>query len=169
MRIAACLCTALVCATTAHALPVPSDSASVGAYFSSDNAAVDTTVDLIRQARRRVLLAGYASLPPAVAGALRAASAQGVEVRVVLNRASRGGKYSGVGMLAKGGVDIAIDTRHAEPGPRFAIVDDSVALTALPERAQSRAETVNVFHRAPELAQTYAQTFWRLYREAGRL
>jgi len=150
-------------------MPVPPDGASVGAYFSCDNAAVDTTVDLIRQARRRVLLAGYASLPPAVAGALRAARAQGVEVRVVLNRASHGGRYSGVGALASGGVDIAIDTRHAEPAPRFAIVDDSVALTTLPERAQSRAETVNVFRRAPELAQTYAQTFWRLYREAGRL
>lgn len=169
MRPAACLVVALCCATAAHATPIPSDAASVGAYFSYDNAAADATVDLIRQAQHRVWLAGYTQVPPAVAGALRAAHGRGVEVRVVLNRASRSGRYSGAAYLTGAGIDVAIDTRNADPAPRFVIVDDSVALTTLSEGAPAQAETVNVFPCAPELAQTYAQAFWRLYRQAAGL
>ncbi|AFQ48593.1 phospholipase D-like domain-containing protein [Burkholderia cepacia] len=169
MRPAAFLLTALTCAATAHASPIPSDAASVGRYFSYDNAAADTTVDLIENAQRRVLLAGYAYVPPAVAAALRAARARGIEVRVVLARSSRTGKYSGAGYLKSAGIDVAIDSRHGDPAPRFVIVDDSVALTTLSDGAAAHADTVNVFHRAPELAQSYAQSFWRLYRQAGGL
>ncbi|OXH82390.1 hypothetical protein CA831_36975, partial [Burkholderia multivorans] len=63
MRPAAFLVAALGCAATAHAAPIPSDAASVGAYFSYDNAAADATVALIGHAQRRVLLAGYAYVP----------------------------------------------------------------------------------------------------------
>ncbi|MGS0893311.1 phospholipase D-like domain-containing protein [Burkholderia stagnalis] len=167
MRPATFLLAALGCAATAHAALIPSDAASVGAYFSYDNAAADATVELIGAARHRVLLGGYTSVPPAVAAALRAARARGVEVRVVLVRSPRVGRYSGAGHLKTAGIDVAIDSRRRDPAPRFAIVDDSVALTTLSDGAAVRAETVNVFRRAPELAQSYAQSFWRLYREAG--
>ncbi|PRF98180.1 phospholipase D-like domain-containing protein [Burkholderia ambifaria] len=169
MRPAAFLLAALGCAASAHASPIPSDAASVGTYFSYDNAAADATVDLIGQAQRRVLLAGYAYVPPAVAAALRTARSRGIEVRVVLVRSSRAGKYSGAGYLKSAGIDVAIDSRHGDPAPRFVIVDDSVALTTLSDDAAARTETVNVFQRAPELAQSYAQSFWRLYRQAGGL
>ncbi len=169
MKPAAFLFAALCCAATAHATPIPSDAASVGAYFSYDNAAADATVGLIRNAQRRVLLAGYAYVPPAVAGALRDARGRGVEVRVVLARSARAGKYSGAGYLKGAGIDVAIDTRLDAPAPRFVIVDDNVVLTTLSDSAPAHAETVNVFERAPELAQSYAQSFWRLYRRAGGL
>ncbi|MCA3808267.1 MAG: hypothetical protein IOC33_08230, partial [Burkholderia sp.] len=77
------------CVTSVHASQIPSDAASVGTYFSYDNAAADATVDLIEQAQRRVLLAGYTQVPPVVASALRAARARGIEVRVVLVRSPR--------------------------------------------------------------------------------
>jgi phosphatidylserine/phosphatidylglycerophosphate/cardiolipin synthase-like enzyme len=157
------------CVTSVHASQIPSDAASVGTYFSYDNAAADATVDLIEQAQRRVLLAGYTQGPPVVASALRAARARGIEVRVVLVRSPRAGRYSGAGYLKSAGIDVAIDSRHGDPAPRFVIVDDSVALTTLSDGAAAHAETVNVFRRAPELAQSYAQSFWRLYRQAGGL
>ncbi|AOK16259.1 hypothetical protein WT26_09665 [Burkholderia cepacia] len=169
MRPAAFLLAALCCAASAHASQIPSDAASVGTYFSYDNAAADATVDLIAQAQRRVLLAGYAYVPPAVAGALHDARGRGIEVRVVLVRSPRAGRYSGAGFLKGAGIDVAIDMRRDAPAPRFVIVDDSVALTTLSEGAAAHAETVNVFQRAPELAQSYAQSFWRLYRRAGGL
>ncbi|AVR21762.1 phospholipase D-like domain-containing protein [Burkholderia multivorans] len=169
MRPAAFLVAALGCAATAHAAQIPSDAASVGAYFSYDNAAADATVALIAHAQRRVLLAGYAYVPPAVASALRAARVRGVDVRVVLVRSARAGKYSGAGYLKSAGIDVAIDSRRTEPMPRFVIVDDSVALPASSDGAAAQAETVNVFERAPELAQSYTQSFWRLYRQAAGL
>ncbi|KVO94575.1 hypothetical protein WJ83_27075 [Burkholderia ubonensis] len=169
MRPAAFFVAALCCAATAHATPIPSDAASVGAYFSYDAAAADATVDLIRHAQRRVLLAGYAYVPPAVAGALHDARGRGLEVRVVLVRTARAGKYSGAGFLKGAGIDVAIDMRRDAPAPRFVIADDSVALATLPDSAPAHAETVNVFECAPELAQSYAQSFWRLYRRAGGL
>ena len=157
------------CVTSVHASQIPSDAASVGTYFSYDNAAADATVDLIEQAQRRVLLAGYTQVPPVVASALRAARARGIEVRGVLVRSPRAGRSSGAGYLKSAGIDVAIDSRHGDPAPRFVIVDDSVALTTLSDGAAAHAETVNVFRRAPELAQSYAQSFWRLYRQAGGL
>ncbi|WP_175922114.1 phospholipase D-like domain-containing protein [Burkholderia latens] len=169
MRPAAFLLAALGCAATAHATHIPSDAASVGAYFSYDNAAADATVDLIASAQRRVLLAGYDNVPPAVAAALRDARSRGVEVRVLLVRAARAGRYSGAGYLKSAGIDVAIDLRHGEPAPRFVIVDDSVALSTLSDGAAAHAETMNVFQRAPELAQSYTQSFWRLYRQAAGL
>jgi hypothetical protein len=36
-------------------------------------------------------------------------------------------------------------------------------------QAQPGTGIVNVFPRAPELAQSFAQTFWRLYWQADRL
>ncbi|WP_179403215.1 phospholipase D-like domain-containing protein [Burkholderia guangdongensis] len=167
MKSAACLCAALVCAASAHAVPMPPDSATVGTYLSRDDAATDAATGLIRQARHRVLVAGYAHLPPALADALRAAHARGVDVRVVLNRATRPGR--GARSLASGGIDVAIGARDAAPGMRFVIVDDSVALAADADNTQPGTGMVNVFHRAPELAQTYGQTFWRLYWQADRL
>ncbi|MBY4832803.1 phospholipase D-like domain-containing protein [Burkholderia dolosa] len=169
MKSAAILLVALGCAASAHASHIPSDAASVSAYFSYDNAAADATVDLIEHARRRVLLAGYTHVPPAVAAALRAARSRGVEVRVVLVRPPRAGKYSGAAYLKSAGVDVAIDARRGDSAPRFVIVDDNVALTTLSDGAAAHAETVNVFQRAPELAQSYAQSFWRLYRQAAGL
>ncbi|KVD43525.1 hypothetical protein WS89_19165 [Burkholderia sp. MSMB1072] len=169
MRPAAFFLAAFCCATSVHASHIPSDAASVGTYFSYDSAAADATVDLIEQAQRRVLLAGYTQVPPAVASALRSARARGIEVRVVLVRPPRAGRYSGAGYLKSAGIDVAIDSRHGGPASRFAIVDDSVALTTLSDGAAEHADTVNVFRRAPELAQSYAQSFWRLYRQAGGL
>ena len=67
MRPAAFLLAAFCCATSVHASQILSDAASVGTYFSYDNAAADATVDLIEQAQRRVLLAGYTQVPPTVA------------------------------------------------------------------------------------------------------
>ncbi|MCM3352156.1 hypothetical protein M3616_23665, partial [Bacillus velezensis] len=67
------------------------------------------------------------------------------------------------------GIDVAIDSRQGGPASRFLIVDDSVALTTLSDGAAAQADTVNVFRRAPDLAQSYAQSFWRLYRQAGGL
>ncbi|KVA12598.1 hypothetical protein KDW55_02695 [Burkholderia sp. AU19243] len=169
MRPAAFLLAAFSYATTAHASHIPSDAASVGAYFSYDNAASDATVGLIGGAQRRVLLAGYDYVPPAVAAALREARSRGVEVRVLLVRSVRAGRYSGAGYLKSGGIDVAIDSRHGEPAPRFVIVDDSVALSTLSDGTAARAETMNVFERAPELAQSYTQSFWRRYRQAAGL
>jgi len=169
MKTAVCLCAALLCAAPVHASQMPPERAASGLGFAYDDTATDTTVDLIRHARRRVLLAGYEALQPAVASALHAARVRGVDVRVVLYRANEAERYRGVGYLTSGGIDVAIDTRRADPAPRFVIADESVALAAPAQGTPPNGATLSVFRRAPEVAQSYAQAFWRLYRQASGL
>ncbi|KGS05981.1 hypothetical protein [Burkholderia sp. ABCPW 111] len=122
---------ALLCATSApefaRAAQIPSRDAALGAYFDADASSTEIEVELIRLARTRVLVAGGASVPAAVASALCAARGRGVDVRVVLGTAS------------------FAQTRDARGAGNF-----------------------NVFYRAPQLAQSYATEFWRLYGLARR-
>jgi phosphatidylserine/phosphatidylglycerophosphate/cardiolipin synthase-like enzyme len=94
-------------------------------------------------------------VPPAVAAALRAARARGVDVRVVLVRSARAGRY-GARRLPGRPASTSRSTRGTTIRAAFAIVDDNVALPTLSEGAAAHAETVNVFQRAPELAQSCA-------------
>ncbi|AVR11840.1 hypothetical protein GNZ24_18735 [Burkholderia thailandensis] len=167
---------ALLCAAPAlefaRAAQMPSrDAVPGGAYFDADVGSTDIEVDLIRRAHARVLVAGGASVPAAVASALCAARGRGVDVRVVLDRTGRATRYSGAAFLASAGVDVVLSDRVPNAHGPFVVVDDAVVLGSASfaqihdERA---AGNFNVFYRAPQLAQSYATEFWRLYGLARR-
>ncbi|WP_082745266.1 MULTISPECIES: phospholipase D-like domain-containing protein [Burkholderia] len=166
---------ALLCATSApefaRAAQIPSRDAALGAYFDADASSTEIEVELIRLARTRVLVAGGASVPAAVASALCAARGRGVDVRVVLDRTGRATKYSGAAFLASAGVSVALSERVSNAHGPFVVVDDAVVLGTA-SFAQTRdargAGNFNVFYRAPQLAQSYATEFWRLYGLARR-
>ncbi|WP_447083456.1 hypothetical protein [Burkholderia glumae] len=148
---------------------------AASAYFSADDAPVDPAVELVRGARRRVLVAGYGAVPPALAAALRDACRRGVAVRVVLDRSARHGRYSGAAFLAQAGIGLASTRRPGLLRQPFVIADDAVAVGAPAELAGAGGTAdaagaggaVSVFHGVPQLAQTYTHAFWRVYRLAG--
>ncbi|NIE89117.1 hypothetical protein F3J21_38055, partial [Burkholderia sp. Tr-860] len=82
-------------APAVFALPAPFVGASASAYFSDDAVSADLAAELVRGARQRVLVAGYASLSPKLAAALCDARRRGVAVRVVLDRSAPALRYSG--------------------------------------------------------------------------
>ncbi|MDN7676386.1 phospholipase D-like domain-containing protein [Burkholderia oklahomensis] len=163
------VCALLCVASTlelARAAQIPSRDPALGAYFDADAGSTDIEVALIRRARTRVLVAGGASVPAAVAEALCAARGRGVDVRVVLDRTGHATKYSGAGFLASAGVDVALSDRVPNVHGSFVVVDDAVVLGAasfVQASDERTAGNFNVFYRAPQLAQSYAVEFRRLY------
>ncbi|MBU9380126.1 hypothetical protein [Burkholderia gladioli] len=176
-------------APAVFALPAPFVGASASAYFSDDAVSADLAAELVRGARQRVLVAGYASLSPKLAAALCDARRRGIAVRVVLDRSAPALRYSGAALLAETGVEVVFARRAGLIRAPFLVVDDAVATevaarraglaraasgadaaaAALLPRADMRpgVHELNVFHDVPRLAQAYAQTFWRLYRVAA--
>ncbi|WLE58734.1 hypothetical protein GIY62_16675 [Burkholderia plantarii] len=163
------------------ALPAPfvgtATSTVTSTYFAADVAPADPAVELVRTARQRVLVAGYDSVPPALAAALRDARLRGVAVRVVLDRSGRQMRmrYSGTAFLAEAGIGFASTSRPGLMRQPFVVVDDAVAIGA-PAGLTGNADAVraggpmrglNVFRGVPQFAQTYTHAFWRLYRLAG--
>ncbi|KAF1041392.1 hypothetical protein [Xylophilus sp.] len=160
------------------ALPAPSGEVSVPAYFQSDltaATALDATLALVQGARRRVLVAGYVTLPPVLAQALCAARRRGVDVRVVLDRSGPALRYSGAGYLTGAGVDVALASRPAWLTAPFVVADDAVALgmpasRGLPAGRVAPTQApggLDVYRDMPQLARSYTRTFWQLYARAA--
>ncbi|KGV34748.1 hypothetical protein X884_5654 [Burkholderia pseudomallei MSHR4308] len=149
------------------------------AYFDGRRPArPDIEVDLIHRARTRVLVAGGASVPAAVAAALCAARGRGVDVRVVcsIGRGARP-RYSGAAFLANAGIDVVLSDRVSMPNAHGPFPSSSTMPVVLrprasfaqnARRARGRATFERVLYRAPQLAQSYATAFWRLYGLARR-
>lgn len=170
MKITTLCFAALACAVSiAHAAPVSLKNATVETYFSPDGGAGAAAVDLIDGAKRRVWLAGYSFTSPPIAKALREARKRGVQVRVVLDKANRTGKYSGATYLANAGVDVRINSRYAIMHHKFIVADDVLALGSMnftKAGDEKNAENFNIFRGAPTLASVYAAEFDRLYSES---
>ncbi|MFC7173557.1 phospholipase D-like domain-containing protein [Haloplanus litoreus] len=95
-------------------------------------------VETLRDARRRILLAGYTFTSDRVADALVAASRRGVEVRVLVDGAPVGGRSArgaavldrlvaaGVEVVVLGGPHARFEYHH----PKYAVVDDRALVTS---------------------------------------
>ncbi|WP_323123009.1 phospholipase D-like domain-containing protein [Burkholderia alba] len=167
------LSVALCCAFSVplHAAPIPPRDLAIGVHAGADDPIGDTALELIRQARRRVLVAGYPRVPPAVAAALRAARARGVEVRVVLDRTHASDGYGGAALLARAGIEVAINRRYPFAHDPFVVADDSVAFgsSSFARASDLRgAGRFSVLRRAPKFAESYANEFRRLYSLSGQ-
>ncbi|MEK6423857.1 MAG: phospholipase D-like domain-containing protein [Burkholderia gladioli] len=173
-------CAALALASPAvFALPAPFVGGETGVYFAHAGDTSGVAAELVSEARRRVLVAGYASVSPALAAALREARRRGVAVRVVLDRSAPAARYSGAAFLAEAGIEVAFARRAGVTRTPFIVVDDAVAIdTAVTPPARGRAPStagegamtvraLNVFRDVPQLAQAYTRTFWQWHRVAS--
>jgi phosphatidylserine/phosphatidylglycerophosphate/cardiolipin synthase-like enzyme len=97
----------------------------------------DLAVETLRDARRRILLAGYTFTSRRVADALVAAERRGVEVRVLVDADPVGGRSSrgaaSLDRLAAAGVEVAVlggpNARFDYHHPKYAVVDDRALVT----------------------------------------
>jgi hypothetical protein len=116
--------------------------------------AADATVDLIDNAQRRGCWPAMRMCRP------RSRPRCGRRARAASTCAScwcaRRVQADGARRLPGRPASTSRSTRGTTIRAAFAIVDDNVALPTLSEGAAAHAETVNVFQRAPELAQSCA-------------
>ena len=144
-----------------------------GAYvetcFSYTHKCEASIVRLIKQAKKRILLAGYGFTSNDIAKSIKDAHARGVKVHLVLDRSNVTSKYSRATYLANAGVDVKIDSNYAIMHHKFLVVDNTVGFGSMNfTRAgnQRNAENFNIFHNAPGLVLVYKNEFLRLYNES---
>jgi len=165
-------CILLLCctATITHAETVTINrSAYVDTCFSYTHKCEASVVSLIKQAKKRILLAGYGFTSNEIAKAIRDAHTRGVIVHLVLDKSNLTSEHSRATYLANSGVDVRINSRYAIMHHKFLVVDNMVGFGSMnfTKSANRRnAENFNIFHNVPRLTFVYVKEFLRLYKES---
>lgn len=153
-----------------HKVPAP-QMAEVA--FSPHGGGADLILRVIASASREIRVAAYSFTSRPIGRALVAAHKAGVDVKVVADHSQIGkSTHSVIDDLAAAGVGVSIDTLHAIQHNKYMIVDGKTVQTGsfnYTASAESRnSENVLVFWDSPQLAETYAKDWLRLWNGAAR-
>jgi len=104
-----------------------------------------------------------------IAEALRDAHKRGVDVKVIADARSNGGKYTAVTFLANQGVPVRLNDRYGIMHNKFMVIDDTTletgSLNYSAAAVDKNAENVLVIRDASTLAGQYAEEWARLWDE----
>ncbi|TAH47071.1 MAG: phospholipase D family protein [Betaproteobacteria bacterium] len=171
---AACLL-ALTAASPAVASQRFEARGEVEVAFAPRDDAEGLLLDVIREARRTVLVQAYVFTSRRVADALVAANRRGVQVQVLADAAmNRRGKGNALPRLLEAGIPVALETDYNAAHNKLLIVDaDGPGCTVVTGSynftwsAQNRnAENLIVLRRHCALADAYRDN-WRRHRAAA--
>jgi len=166
------LVTGVACATPTK--PIPAQG-TVQVLFSPGEAAAVAIVDAIRGARKQVLVQTYSFTHQAIADALVDAHRRGLDVRVVADPdQARILKTSLIEEIARRGVPVWFDEKHAAAHNKVMIIDASTALATVitgsfnfTHAAQHRnAENVLILRGNAELTARYLENWQAHFRHA---
>lgn len=152
------------------------ETAQVEAYFTPGDGVDRRIIDLLRQARREVLVQTYVLTHRGIAGALIDARRRGVSVAVIADRV-QAERFSGwlLRDLADAGVAVYLDGEHEAAHNKVIVVDAGLPGAAVVTGsfnftygAQRRnAENVVILSGNANLTQKFADD-WRLHRRHSR-
>jgi phosphatidylserine/phosphatidylglycerophosphate/cardiolipin synthase-like enzyme len=140
--------------------PIPNIQAQV--YFSPNGGGTDAVVTALASAHKTVLVQAYSFTSTPIAKALAAAKERGVEVRIILDKSQRTGRYSGADFVAHAGIPVLIDEVPAIAHSKVMIIDSDLVITGS-FNFTSAAESKNVENllvlRSAALAQLYRENW----------
>lgn len=138
--------------------------------FSPGRTAKQIVLLAIEEAKTSIDIAAYSFTSKPIALALVDAQNRGVNVRVVADKKSNGGKYTAVTYLANHSVPVRLNDKYAIMHNKFMIVDGRSVETGSFNYTQSaasrNAENVIYLRNRPDIAEKYTQEFNRLWSEA---
>lgn len=138
--------------------------------FSPGKTAKQIVLLAIEEAQTSIDIAAYSFTSKPIALALVDAQHQGVNVRVVADKKSNGGKYTAVTYLANHRVPVRFNDKYAIMHNKFMIVDGCSVETGSFNYTQSaasrNAENVIYLRNRPDIAKKYTREFNRLWSEA---
>jgi len=152
-----------------RALPAPAGT-SFAVAFSPQKTSLELVLSCIREAERKILVAAYAFTSKPISTALLEAHKRGVEVLVVADQKSNGGRHTAATFLADCGVPVRLNGRYAIHHHKFMVVDNRHVQTGSfnysAAAVDKNAENVLVVRNVPELAAQYASEWQRLWAES---
>lgn len=127
-------------------------------YFSPKGGCTDAIVREIRSAKSTLAIQAYTFTSSAIADAVAAARARGVEVVVVLDASNETDRDSKATFLMSHGIRLLVDRQHNIAHNKVMVIDGTTVITGSFNFTRSaeidNAENLLVIHR-PELAQEY--------------
>lgn len=125
----------------------------------------------IEEGKISIDIAAYSFTSKPIALALVDAKNRGINVRVVADKKSNGGKYTAVTYLANHRVPVRLNDKYAIMHNKFMIVDghsvETGSFNYTTQSAASRnAENVIYLRNRPDIAEKYTREFNRLWNEA---
>lgn len=138
--------------------------------FSPGRTAKEIVLTAIEEAKTSIDIAAYSFTSKQIALALVDAQQRGVNVRVVADKKSNGGKYTAVTYLANHHVPVRLNDKYAIMHNKFIIVDShSIEMGSFnytKSAAFRNAENVIYLRNRPDIAEKYTREFNRLWSEA---
>ena len=136
---------------------------SIQVAFSPKGGATELVVKTIRHAQKFILVQAYSFTSAPIAQALAQAEERGVDVRVILDKSQKTGRYSVVTFLKNHGIPTWIDSQHAIAHNKVMVIDGVTVITGsfnFTKAAETKnAENVIMLHDNPKLAAIY-ETNW---------
>ncbi len=116
---------AVVCFSVTPLMAAP----VVDVCFSPGGECEKRVVREIEAAKKTVLVQAHVFTSRPIADALVAARKRGADVQVILDASNTKDRYSAMGVLKKGGVEVALDGKHPVANNKVIVIDSAVVLT----------------------------------------
>lgn len=149
--------------------PLPS-TASFDVGFSPGGTALMVVEKAISSSKTELLMACYEFTSRDIVEALEAAAHRGVEVRIVADWKASHDRFSQIGILQAAGIPVRLDRRYAIHHNKFMIIDGATIETGsfnyTTAAAKHNAENALVLWNVPQIAETYAKEWERLWAES---
>ena len=131
-------------ATSRHATQAAyiSEHAVIQVRFSPGGRCTAFVAEAIAKAKGTILVQAYSFTSVPIADALIAAHQRGVDVKILVDRSQRKGKYTQVPRIAQAGISVSIDKVPGIAHNKVMIIDDEYVLTGSFNWTQA-AETRN--------------------------
>jgi phosphatidylserine/phosphatidylglycerophosphate/cardiolipin synthase-like enzyme len=105
------------------------DHVKAKVFFSPDGGCIDGIVREIDNAKKGILIQAYSFTSKKIANALVSAFKRHVKVEVILDSSQRKEKHSMASFLARSGIPVYIDAKHATAHNKIMIIDESTVAT----------------------------------------
>lgn len=133
------------------------------AYFSPHGGCTDAVVNELNAARHTIELQGYVFTSHPISTALVAAASRGVHVTIILDAGQTSDQRVEAQYLARNGVPVLVDAKHAMAHNTVVLIDTRTLLTGSfsfsPAAEEDNAENLLILHDQPKLQSAYEDNF----------
>jgi phosphatidylserine/phosphatidylglycerophosphate/cardiolipin synthase-like enzyme len=136
---------------------------SFAVFFSPKGGCQETVVQLVKGARREILIQAYSFTSEPLTAALVEAKKRGVHVDILLDRSNEVERYSDLHVFLEHGLAPLIDANHSIAHNKVMVIDRKVVVTGsfnFTHQAEAEnAENLLVIKHHPDLVQAYRANF----------
>jgi phosphatidylserine/phosphatidylglycerophosphate/cardiolipin synthase-like enzyme len=139
----------------------------IGVCFSPHGGCKSSVIEEIKKARGEILIAMYYFTDRDIINAVCESKKKGVNIRVVLDKSQKAGKYNRSIRLVENNIPVRYDTRDGLMHDKFAVIDDTVLVEGSFNWTRSADEKNReniMIIKNPEIAKIFSNEFEKIWR-----